>query len=131
MLCRATSQTLCDAWHAALEDESGRTERLGPDKVEVRGRSMRTAKDRVNLEVSDINCCCPRLCEPSSKRPRQPSKDKLEEALCASQASTQRVNPNEKGKNPFKSDEKPPANVELKKLEVKGPRGQKGASGKV
>ena len=39
LLCRATSQTLSDAWCAALEDGSGRTEGSGPDKVETRERS--------------------------------------------------------------------------------------------
>ena len=66
-LCRATSQTLCDAWRAARGDESGRTERSGPDKMETRDRSMRGAKDRVNLGCATSTAIAPNC---SFKKPK-------------------------------------------------------------
>ena len=61
LLCRATSQTLSDAWCAALEDGSGRTEWSGPDKVEARERSNEKPERPRQPRVRNINCYCPKL----------------------------------------------------------------------
>ena len=60
MLCRATSQTLSDAWCAALEDGSGRTG-WWPGQSGARERSNAQTERLRQPSVRNLNCYCPKL----------------------------------------------------------------------
>ena len=60
LLCRATSQTLSDAWYAALVDGSGRTG-WWPGQSEARERSNEKTERLRQPRVCNINCYCPKL----------------------------------------------------------------------
>ena len=60
LFCRATSQTLSDAWCAALVNGSGRTG-CRPGQSGARERSNGKTKRPRQPRVRNINCYCPKL----------------------------------------------------------------------